>query len=320
MSFNRKPSETGWFYHAPHKASHAAGPQAVPPPSQIPGLNGCEDDTSQDPQPMWIKDTDSPYIRMAKQGGRPDLLRYQSPKPRSDEPVGYPRCDWYYHDDVLAAENAHHSKPGNHEFLLPDYMVHQDLGSQRQEEQPSAGGDRKDPPRRAPFTLDNETVFRREDSNPSDKTVKLPEIRPSGYGVRAEKMQSKPVKHAPIQRTEPVKPPSPQIGNQMKYQPMPQRRPEGRTVMTKLMSHGYREDWEDQKAQWKDKQAKMAANNQSSTGQDHSPGRRGRNSRETQSMAQRNAKKDEEEERKELFKLSKFKNVPAKVQTRAPNA
>ena len=36
---------------------------------------------------------------MAKTGGRPDLLRYRSPKPKPDEPVGYPRVDWFYLDD-----------------------------------------------------------------------------------------------------------------------------------------------------------------------------------------------------------------------------
>ena len=35
---------------------------------------------------------------MAKQGGRKNLLAYRSPPVKPDEPVPYPRVDWFDHD------------------------------------------------------------------------------------------------------------------------------------------------------------------------------------------------------------------------------
>jgi len=66
----------GWFYHAPAKMANRE--QVIPPPpSQIPGLSNLPDEGPEENRnKMWIKDTDSPYIKLAKQGGRPDLLRY----------------------------------------------------------------------------------------------------------------------------------------------------------------------------------------------------------------------------------------------------
>jgi hypothetical protein len=53
--------------------SHQDGDSvSYPPPSQIPGLN-CEEIIygPDDNAKGWIKDTDSKYIQLAKQGGRP---------------------------------------------------------------------------------------------------------------------------------------------------------------------------------------------------------------------------------------------------------
>ena len=33
-------------------------------------------------------------------GGREDLLRMRSPKPKSEEAKPYPRVDWFYQDDI----------------------------------------------------------------------------------------------------------------------------------------------------------------------------------------------------------------------------
>jgi len=76
----------------------------IPPPlSQIPGLsNEAYLPPEEQPKGRWIRETDSRYIQLAKQGGRQDLLCMATPEPRSEEPVGYPRVDWYY--DVAAQE------------------------------------------------------------------------------------------------------------------------------------------------------------------------------------------------------------------------
>ena len=68
-----------------------------PPPSQIPGLSDVSQLPPETPNGrIWLRESDSNYIRLAKQGGRPDLLVMRAPEPPSDAPVGYPRCDWYY--------------------------------------------------------------------------------------------------------------------------------------------------------------------------------------------------------------------------------
>lgn len=51
-----------------------------------------------------IKDTDSKYIQLAKQGGRQNLLMIEEKDTRSKDPVPYPRVDWFYQDDILMEE------------------------------------------------------------------------------------------------------------------------------------------------------------------------------------------------------------------------
>ena len=75
----------------------------IPPPlSQIPGLSNEAYLSPEEPSKgLWIKETDSKYVQLAKQGGRPGLLCAATPEPPSEEPVGYPRVDWYYDDFAL---------------------------------------------------------------------------------------------------------------------------------------------------------------------------------------------------------------------------
>ena len=87
---------SGWFYHAPPKPEKRDRVVA-PPPSQIPGLSNVSQlPPEHQSAHLVIRESDSKYIRLAKQGGRPDLLVMRTPEPPSCEPVGYPRCDWYY--------------------------------------------------------------------------------------------------------------------------------------------------------------------------------------------------------------------------------
>ena len=51
---------------------------------------------------MMFKDTDSKYIRMAKVGGRKDLLQFNPESyggTKSQVPKGYQRNDWFYLED-----------------------------------------------------------------------------------------------------------------------------------------------------------------------------------------------------------------------------
>jgi len=136
---------------------------------------------------MWIKESDSKYIQLAKMGGRQDLLSYNPPDTHSEEPVGYPRVDWYY-DNLAPPKQADECESEPYQFMLPDYMVFQPNGPKKNRSQNANGG------ATGCFTSDNSTVFQREGDKATDKTQKLPEERPPGYGVRAEKQQQKDAK------------------------------------------------------------------------------------------------------------------------------
>jgi len=95
---------SGWFYHAPPKRSSNPEPVPVPPASQIPGLSDLPPDTEEH-RTVLIKEFDSPYVRMAKMGGRPDLLRMHTPKPASANAKPYPKVDWFYQEDIKMEED-----------------------------------------------------------------------------------------------------------------------------------------------------------------------------------------------------------------------
>ena len=52
----------------------------------------------------WVRDTDSKYVKLAKGGGRKDLLAYRQQKPVGT-PIDYPRVDWF--DHVQPVEEEH---------------------------------------------------------------------------------------------------------------------------------------------------------------------------------------------------------------------
>lgn len=65
-----------WYYHIPLKRSEEPVNSEVPPQpaSQIPGLGDFgdpHDEITFGGRRKWIKDTDSDYVKLAKQGGRP---------------------------------------------------------------------------------------------------------------------------------------------------------------------------------------------------------------------------------------------------------
>ena len=66
---------------------------------------------------------------MAKQGGRKNLLAYRSPPVKPDEPVPYPRVDWFDHDhpeeDDEAGQPAQleeqHKEPAKEGYVFTNY-------------------------------------------------------------------------------------------------------------------------------------------------------------------------------------------------------
>uniref|UniRef100_A0A667GE84 Chromosome 7 open reading frame 57 n=1 Tax=Lynx canadensis TaxID=61383 RepID=A0A667GE84_LYNCA len=108
-----------WYYHLPVKRSEK--PMDTPPASQIPGLSDLSEPPNghlPGPRRYWIKETDSEYVKLAKRGGRPDLLKHLVVAgTRKASPVAYSLPDWY----------IHHSKPPTAEQRQIPAILHAGL-------------------------------------------------------------------------------------------------------------------------------------------------------------------------------------------------
>ncbi|XP_075244216.1 uncharacterized protein C7orf57-like isoform X3 [Convolutriloba macropyga] len=118
-----------WFYHAPQRRrERGTSPDSrpeMPPMSQIPGLSDlpAETEPSGKPSGVLIRDTDSKYIKLAKMGGRKNLLYFKQGAP-SSEPKKYPVPEWWGFKPTDQNEDEDLSKP-RAKPSVPDYMVHQ---------------------------------------------------------------------------------------------------------------------------------------------------------------------------------------------------
>ncbi|XP_057589567.1 uncharacterized protein C7orf57 homolog isoform X2 [Hippopotamus amphibius kiboko] len=164
-----------WYYHLPMKRSEKA--MDAPPASQIPGLSDLREAPNGHTlgaQRYWVKETDSEYVKLAKQGGQPDLLKHFAPGTRKGSPVAYSLPDWY----------VHHSKPPTADqrqvptVSIPDYMVYEEFNPDQ------ASGNYES--RRGPFNFDMKTVWQREaeELEKEKKKVRLPAIK-SKYPSKA---------------------------------------------------------------------------------------------------------------------------------------
>lgn len=300
MPVTQNPKECGWFYHAPSKKNIAAERMEYPAPSQIPGI-GYDDPSAHEPQQtpeMMFKDSDSKYIRLAKIGGRKDLLQFNpelNGGKKSQDAVGYHRNDWFYLEDNRAEDSEKKEEEKKAwDFLLPEYMVHK--GYNPSFEDPAT------PPSRgknAPYHTDNrmtETEYEeREGRSATDKLrVKLPEHRKPGYGIRNEKppiaMQKPPPREQPrrVRRN----------GNMQPENDNP-------TSMSSLMSGQYERDWHDKlnclTLEEKHSQSQKA-------GPDYIDVNKERFSKTTTPQRQ-----GRDEKENEMFKLSRFQNIPSKI-------
>ena len=135
MSYlRRKPEDEVWYIHSPLKKGDREL-VTVPPPSQIPYLNGVFDDeeTINQPKPIYVRETDSDYIRRCKLGGSHNLLVHIDPATlKSKEPVPYPRPLWW---DAMCEQIPSPTNPEDnqqkekksdkeHIFGAPDWFVH----------------------------------------------------------------------------------------------------------------------------------------------------------------------------------------------------
>ncbi|CAF2316040.1 unnamed protein product [Rotaria sp. Silwood2] len=150
MSYlRRKPEDEIWYIHSPLKKGNRELVTA-PPPSQIPYLNGVFDDeaTINQPKPIYVRETDSDYIRRCKLGGSSNLLVHIDPATRkSKEPVPYPRPLWWdaMCEPIPSPVNLNdNEQQGNkpkteHVFGAPEWFVHSEHNhsSDKQQNAPS---------------------------------------------------------------------------------------------------------------------------------------------------------------------------------------
>uniref|UniRef100_A0A8C5KM39 Predicted gene 11992 n=1 Tax=Jaculus jaculus TaxID=51337 RepID=A0A8C5KM39_JACJA len=206
-----------WYYHFPMKRSEK--PVGAPPASQIPGLSDLGESNNGDTshaRRYWVKETDSEYVKLAKQGGRPDLLKHFAPGTRKGSPVAYSLPDWY----------IHHSKPPTAQqrevpmVSMPDYMVYEEFNPNQ------ANGSYES--RRGPFDFDMKTIWQREaeELEKKEKKVRLPAIN-SKY---------------PSKAGTPVGPKDP-AGSRLSFPPMPSQKNSSPTNFSKLISNGYKDEW-----------------------------------------------------------------------------
>ncbi|XP_069771195.1 uncharacterized protein C7orf57-like isoform X2 [Narcine bancroftii] len=101
MSSSNQFSDCDWFYHIPQKPNKTGkGQVLLPPTSQIPGLSDLAEPHKEitfNSRRLWIRDTDSDYVKLAKKGGRTDLLRHYSPPLRKTSPVPSSQPEWFTH-------------------------------------------------------------------------------------------------------------------------------------------------------------------------------------------------------------------------------
>ncbi|XP_043396412.1 uncharacterized protein C7orf57 homolog isoform X6 [Chelonia mydas] len=239
-----------WYYHVPLKRSEKSvnSEIPIPPPSQIPGLSNLGEHHNEitfGSRRKWIKDTDSEYVKLAKQGGRPDLLKHFTPSTRKTSPVSYAAPDWY----------THHSKPPTddeskaHVSSMPDYMVHEEFKS----DQLNGNYETK----RGPFDFDIKSIWQRDaedKENKEKKKVKLPAINPK-YPNRIQPSIANKEFHG---------------GNRLYFPPMPGQKNNEPVNFSKLISNGYRDDWIQQRNDWEKKIQQTSKNNEQPEGSETS--------------------------------------------------
>ncbi|XP_072268190.1 uncharacterized protein C7orf57 homolog isoform X2 [Pyxicephalus adspersus] len=213
-----------WYYHVPLKQNEKKSEVVLPPTSQIPGLSDLAEphnDVLSGSRKKWIKDTDSDYVKLAKQGGRPDLLKHVTSVQKKAPPVSYAPPDWYTYENNPPPEPA--VAPLKN---VPDYMIHEEFNVEQNEKYEAKKG---------PFDFDEKTVWQRESvenekENHHDKTVKLPAIKHDNNVTASGK-------GPPPTKTKQNRP-----GKKCVFPPMPGNKNDVVNI-GKLLSNGYGDDW-----------------------------------------------------------------------------
>lgn len=222
-----------WFYHAPLKQTEKTSKTDIPPTSQIPGLSDLAEphnELQNEGRKKWIKETDSEYVKLAKQGGRPDLLKQIDLPLKKKEQVSYAPPDWYSHEPLASPPPEKTDVPLRN---VPDYMIHEEFSEER--------NDQKYEMKRGPFDFDQKTIWQRDleenEENHCDKTLKLPAIDPKFMNDNTVIASGK---GPPSTKTNDGK-----LGKKCFFPPMPANKNES-VNFGKLLSNGYGDEWHHQ--------------------------------------------------------------------------
>ncbi|XP_040209263.1 uncharacterized protein C7orf57 homolog isoform X3 [Rana temporaria] len=175
-------------------------------------------------QKKWIRDTDSDYVKLSKQGGQPDLLKHMAPVSKNNPSVSHAAPDWYTQDDSTTPPEQAAAPLRN----VPDYMIHEEFDKE--------GGEETYEARKGPFDFDQKTIWQRESDdyekdNPHDKKVKLPAIKQDTNVAASGK--------GPL----PTKTGHDRPGKKCFFPPMPGNGNDDAVNFGKLLSNGYGDDW-----------------------------------------------------------------------------
>ncbi|KFU85696.1 Uncharacterized protein C7orf57, partial [Chaetura pelagica] len=192
-----------------------------PPMSQIPGLGDFAKAPHEVPSRChrkWIKETDSAYVRLAKQGGQPDLLKH-CPVTVESPPATNAAPDWYSHCSNSPAAD----EPRSYVSSLPDYMIHKEFKADEHQ------GNTYET-KRGPFDFDMKSVWQR-DAEDKDKTEKMKE----------KLAATSPKNPSSLPSVSPNKEFSGE--NKLSFPSRPAQRKSEPVNFSKLLSNGYGTDW-----------------------------------------------------------------------------
>ncbi|XP_032564956.1 uncharacterized protein C7orf57 homolog isoform X2 [Chiroxiphia lanceolata] len=221
-------------------------PPKQPEKSPLPPASQSLSDLSKAPHEVppsgclkkWIKDTDSAYVRLAKQGGQPDLLKHYTPVIMKSPSAAYAAPDWYLHHTSPPAMDEQWSSVSS----LPEYMIHREFKADDHRGNTYEA-------RRGPF--DTKSVWQRDaedKENAEKKKVKLPAINPK-YPSRMPNVSTRKEFSG---------------ANKLSFPPVPAQRKIEAVNFSKLINNGYGTDWFQQCTGWEKKIQEPSENSEQS--------------------------------------------------------
>ncbi|KAF7260146.1 hypothetical protein EG68_02608 [Paragonimus skrjabini miyazakii] len=215
--------DVGWMCHVVPLRKQKE-PAFMPAISQIPNI-GCmpEEAVPKSEFPSIFKSTDSSYTRLAKMGGRPDLLCFKENEPNRGPPLPYCRCDWFYLEDN-AQEDMDKAEPAEkHVFKVPFYMTHTEYKPTETVTKPIVQS--------TPPVI---TTQRKP-----KKCGRLPAHRP-GYADYNRKPNKIGIAYSPPVQSEPIRFPKRDV---TKCDP---------TTLPKVLANAYQADYDEYRKQWRE--------------------------------------------------------------------